>query len=211
MSSKKNPRKKPLTNQLRLIAGVWRGSKLNFADGDGLRPTSERVRETLFNWLAPHIKGAHCLDLFAGSGALAFEALSRGAATAYAIDTNRQAVAIMQSEARRLGAHQLSVCSADALRWLASQPLAHGESRFNIVFLDPPFASDFLPEVVVTLEQSGLLAVDARIYIELPGEADLPAMPAHWQLLKQRRAGNVQYLLFVVEQSGSQAVGSLEA
>ncbi|MBT8148632.1 MAG: 16S rRNA (guanine(966)-N(2))-methyltransferase RsmD [Pseudomonadales bacterium] len=182
--------------QLRIIAGTWRGSKLSFVDAGGLRPTGDRIRETLFNWLQGRIDGAHCLDLFAGSGVLAFEALSRGAASAVAIDNNRAAIKQMQAAARRLGANTLELYCSDALAWLQREAVVKPASTFDIAFIDPPFGAKLVPASIAALEQSDLLAGDALVYVEQESGAALPQPPAHWQLVKNRLAGQVNYLLY---------------
>lgn len=193
---------KSQTNQVRVIAGSLRGSKVQFADGLGLRPTSDRTRETLFNWLGGDINGARCLDLFAGSGILSFEALSRGAEIATAIDTNRDAIATINREKSRLQVPNLSTIQADALAWLASQSIPHSkavvEANYDIVFIDPPFAKDILQEVTMLLDNSGLLSHKASIYVEQPSQACLDNLPGHWKNIKEKTAGAVRYALFNV-------------
>jgi 16S rRNA (guanine966-N2)-methyltransferase len=173
----------------RIIGGSWRGRKLAFAPLPGLRPTPDRVRETLFNWLAPVIQGAHCLDLFAGSGALGFEAASRGAARCLLIERDTRAVRILREQVDRLDARLVQVVEADALHWLsgASQP-------FDIVFLDPPFRAGLLPDCIRLLENGGWLAPLAWIYLE--AERGMPLeLPERWELYRDRHAGQVSYRL----------------
>lgn len=175
--------------QIRIIGGSWRGRKLAFAPLPGLRPTPDRVRETLFNWLAPVVRGAHCLDLFAGSGALGLEAASRGAARCVLVERDAQAAAMLREQVSRLGAGQVQVVEADALRWLAtaSQP-------FDIVFLDPPFGAGLLPACIELLEGRGWLAAEAWIYLET-AHATQPALPDYWAVHRDKRAGQVRYRL----------------
>ncbi|MBL3600385.1 MAG: 16S rRNA (guanine(966)-N(2))-methyltransferase RsmD [gamma proteobacterium endosymbiont of Lamellibrachia anaximandri] len=178
------------SNKVRIIGGVHRGRKLDFPDLPGLRPTGDRVRETLFNWLQPLIPGARCLDLFAGSGALGLEAASRGAGEVVMLDA---AVAVTrQLEANRslLQLDRLEIIRADALAWLAEQ---RPSRPFDLVFLDPPFAADLLAESCRLLQSHGWLADNARIYLEDDAGRALPVLPEGWELLKEKRAGQVRY------------------
>ncbi|MGQ4661387.1 16S rRNA (guanine(966)-N(2))-methyltransferase RsmD [Lysobacter sp. F6437] len=178
------------TGQVRLIGGRWRGSTLPVADSPGLRPTSDRVRETLFNWLAPVLPGARVLDLFAGSGALGLEALSRGAASAALVEREPGLAARLLDTTRRLpGGEAASVVQADALAWLPAQP----RSSFDIAFVDPPFAAGLWDKVLSELEP--LLADDAWLYIEAP-LAERVAMPAGWSLHREGRTREVRYVLY---------------
>jgi len=179
-------------NRVRIVGGCWRGRKLRFPDGDGLRPTGDRIRETLFNWLMPVLPAARCLDLFAGSGALGYEALSRGAASCVLLERNAQAVQCLQEAKQLLSAENALIIAADTMQWLASN-----SSVFDIVFIDPPFADASLaPAVIVTtMEQRGLLAADPWIYIEQPvSRAQNP--PAGFVQYRQQRAGQVSYSLW---------------
>jgi 16S rRNA (guanine966-N2)-methyltransferase len=180
---------KPTLSQLRVIGGCWRGRKLAFAPLPGLRPTPDRVRETLFNWLAPVIHGARCLDLFAGSGALGLEAASRGAQECVLVERDAEAVRVLGEQVSRLGAVQVQVVGADAVHWL------YGVARpFDIVFLDPPFRAGPLQECIDLLETRGWLAPVAWIYLET-GHDTQPELPASWELYRDRRAGQVRYRL----------------
>jgi 16S rRNA (guanine966-N2)-methyltransferase len=178
------------SNTLRIIGGQWRGRKLRFDDGEGLRPTTDRVRETLFNWLQPLIQGAHCLDLFAGSGALGLEALSRGAAEVRFVERNPRAVRALQENLALLQADNGRVQQGDALTYLRgpAQP-------FDVVFLDPPFRQALLAPALQLLAEGGWLNPGARIYIELESELGEPVLPEGWELLRSKRAGQVAYHL----------------
>lgn len=180
------------SNTLRIIGGQWRGRKLRFADGEGLRPTTDRVRETLFNWLQPVIHGARCLDLFAGSGALGLEALSRGASEVQFIERNTKAVRALQENLTLLQAENGHVHQSDALAYLSGTNRA-----FDIVFLDPPFRQDLLDPALSLLSQGNWLAPGARIYLELEAELGTPELPAGWELLRSKTAGQVAYHLAV--------------
>jgi len=177
------------TNTLRIIAGEHRGRKLSFVDAPDLRPTPDRVRETLFNWLQPIIPGARCLDLFAGSGALGFEALSRGAGEVVFVEKNAKAALRLQENLKLLGYDAIRVQQQTAQSFLAGEPTA-----FDVVFLDPPYQGDMLPEIIAELDK-GWLAEGARIYLEHDSHQPAPLLPAHWQQIKQSQAGQATALL----------------
>ena len=179
------------SNQLRIIGGQWRGRKLRFADGRGLRPTPDRVRETLFNWLMPYIPGARCLDLFTGSGALGLEALSRGAAEVVMVDNNAKVISQIRENLNLLNEKNGVIIQADGLKWLKQRE----EKAFDIVFLDPPYADKLLPECINLLEDDNWLKDEAWIYIELPSNEDLPELPVNWQWHRNKQAGQVGYHL----------------
>ena len=183
-------------NQLRIIAGQWRGRKLDFADGEGLRPTMDRVRETLFNWLQYDIVGARCLDLFSGSGALGLEALSRYAGEIVMIDKNPQAVAMIDKNLKLLKVDNARLLRMDAAEYLQQQAeLQASEGLFDIVFLDPPFNKNLLPVFCDLLEKAHCLSPQALIYIESEKNTPLPKLPEYWQVLKEKRAGQLAYYL----------------
>ena len=179
---------------LRIIGGRHRSRKLRFPEGVDIRPTPDRVRETLFNWLQPRIVDAMVLDLFAGSGALGLEALSRGAARVTFIEKDRRAATAIEAVAREWQETEASVVCADALGWLAQPRLA--EEQFNIVFLDPPYDSELLSATAAALAAGGRLAPDARVYLEARARDPLPRLPDGWQSLRDGRAGEVGYHLF---------------
>ena len=180
--------------RVRIIAGRWRGRRLTVEDDPDVRPTPDRVRETLFNWLAPDLPGARCLDLFAGSGALGFEAVSRGAAAAVLVDRSRAVRARLGRECERLGAARaVSVVEADALDWLARPAAA--AVPFDIVFVDPPHRLEVHREVADRLMAHGWLAPAARVWFELVRRREPPGLPAGWTLLNSGRAGDVRYHL----------------
>ena len=177
--------------RLRIVAGNWRGRLLNIADVPGLRPTSTRIRETLFNWLAPRLHGARCLDLCAGTGALGLEALSRGAASVVFVEYSAKAARLLRSNIDALQAQNAEVLQMDALEFSPAQTSV----LFDMVFVDPPFAADMLDELCRLLSARKLLASDARIYLELDRDKPQPALPEGWQVLKHKTAGNVRYML----------------
>lgn len=180
------------SNQLRIIGGAWRGRKLNFPDVDGLRPTGDRIRETLFNWLAPDIKGAHCLDLFAGSGALGLEALSRGAQSSLLLEKHAAAAQQLKSNLQLLQSECGKVEQVDSLQWLRQQQPPH---PFDIIFIDPPFALDLWEPIAAALEAHHWLSDEAIIYLEAPRDAHLQ-LPTNWQLHRDKQAGQVSFRLY---------------
>ena len=188
--------KKPRPGRLRIVAGKWRSRLLDIADVPGLRPTSERVRETLFNWLAPSIPGAGCLDLFAGTGALGLEALSRGAGAVVFVEKSPVAAKVLRANVKVLDALTADVRQADALEFLAAPP----ENKFDIVFLDPPFAADMLGDLCRLLDEASVLGSGALVYIEEDRARPETDLPSGWRILKSKTAGNVRYLLAQVDQ-----------
>lgn len=186
--------KKPTSGgsgQIRIIGGQWRGRKLPVPDSPGLRPTTDRVRETLFNWLAPSIVDARCLDCFAGSGALGLEALSRYAANATLLEMDRQVAQQLQKNLATLKTTQGKVVSTNTLVFLNQNGTPH-----DIVFVDPPFRKGLLEETLSLLETQGWLADDALIYVESEVENGLPPVPANWALHREKIAGQVAYRLY---------------
>jgi 16S rRNA (guanine966-N2)-methyltransferase len=175
---------------LRIIAGVWRGRKFRFPPLE-IRPTPDRVRETLFNWLAPRIEGARCLDLFAGSGALGLEALSRGAALVRFVEHQRAGTMAIERLLADWHAFGGEVRCDDAVRYLSAGP----PEPYNVVFLDPPYDSGLLGRCAALLE-AGWLAPAARIYIEHARREPVPELPPGWQSLRSGAAGEVGYHLY---------------
>ncbi len=190
---------RPGAGRVRIVAGKWRGRLLPVPDLPGLRPSSARVRETLFNWLAPRIEGSRCLDLCAGSGALGFEALSRGAAAAVLVDSSPAAVRTLRQAADELGADAATIVQADARRWLeAGEP-----QRFDVVFLDPPYRDGLLPELCRLLVRRRWLAGDARVYLEWQRGETPPELPDGWEPLRDKTAGAVRYQLVAAGEAGT--------
>lgn len=183
-------RGKGTRNQLRIIGGTWRSRRITFPDVEGLRPSPDRVRETVFNWLAPVIEGARCLDLFTGSGALGLEALSRGAREVVFVDRDPRVVTELQQNLRLLQAQGAQVIGTDAQSYLQREP-----RPFDVVFLDPPFRRDLLRPCIALLEERGWLAPAAYIYIEAERELAAPPLPPQWELLRSKSAGDVGYHL----------------
>ncbi|AZZ90091.1 16S rRNA (guanine(966)-N(2))-methyltransferase RsmD [Hahella sp. KA22] len=187
----------PELGQLRIIGGSHRGRKLTFPALDGVRPTPDRVRETLFNWLMPIFPGPRCLDVFCGSGALGLEALSRGAADVTFIDQSPVIASHLKSQIQLLRADNASVASADALSWLRA---ASPNKPWEVVFLDPPFRKEFLAPALQILAERRLLAANAYVYIEAEVELNPLPLPPGWAISRHKTAGQVQYALCLVRQ-----------
>jgi len=179
-----------LRNELRIIGGKWRGRHVQFPSLPQLRPSPDRVRETLFNWLAPVIAGARCLDLFAGSGALGLEAASRGAAQVVLVDREPRVLEALKASVARLGNDGIDVVCDEAFAYLT-----RARGVFDVVFVDPPFGAGLAVRACAALAASGRLAPGARVYVECEAEAGPPALPEGWMLLRSRRAGRVGYHL----------------
>ncbi|SRR5579883_1874193 len=175
---------------VRIIAGKWRSRRLKVPDVKGLRPTPDRVRETLFNWLAPYLTGAYCLDLFAGSGALGFEALSRGAAYVVMTDQSAEVVALLKEELAEWGAENAYVYRAKAPKGLKLP-----EQPFDIIFLDPPYDENLLLPCCDYLEMNKFLAPSAYIYLEARQLIRDNELPSNWRIIKSQQAGQVFYHL----------------
>ena len=189
--AKRSADKKSRPGRLRIVAGNWRSRLLEIADAPGLRPTSERIRETLFNWLAPCLAEARCLDLFAGSGALGLEALSRGAASCVFVENSASAAATLRSNIAALDAGGAEIHEIDAIEYLQGVD----KVEFDIVFLDPPFAAVMLTDLCRLLVEGSIVTDDARIYIEEDRSTPAIVLPEGWQTLHTKNAGNVRYSL----------------
>lgn len=190
-------------NQFRIIAGQWRGRRLRFAPVPGLRPTTDRTRETLFNWLQGRIEGARCLDLFAGSGALSLEALSRGAAQAMAVDRSAAVTRALKDNAALLKVgERFRVVQAEALAFLRGRA-----EPADIVFLDPPFRSVIIGDCCRLLEERGWLAPGALIYVEAPTNRQCDPLPHSWNELRSRTAGQVSYRLMATPPAATPETG----
>lgn len=181
-----------LKNQIRIIGGEWRSRQITFTDLPGLRPTPSRVRETLFNWLQNDLPGCRCLDLYAGSGALGFEAASRGAKSVVQVEQDSIACRALHENALKLKADQIKIVQSDVIRFLG----ANTAEPFDIVFLDPPFGKNMTVQTCQWLEDKGWLSRHAKIYVEAENEnKSLGGLPDNWQLLKSKTAGEVSYHL----------------
>lgn len=179
-------------NAVRIIGGEWRRRQLPVADLPDLRPTPDRVRETLFNWLGQDLTGKRCLDLFAGSGALGFEAASRGAGEVVMVERDAQACRGLQASKAMLSAQRVELVCADALGFLASD-----RRRYDVVFLDPPYRLDLLPKVLPLLPPR--LAAGARVFVECD---HMPVLPPGFAVLRQMRAGQVRSVLLECRDHG---------
>ena len=178
-------------NSVRIIAGTWRGRRIHFPDMPALRPTPDRVRETLFNWLQHSITDTRCLDLFAGSGALGLEALSRGAREVVFVEQFAAAARALQEQLGRFGgAAKGSILEMGAARFLRT-PAA----PFDVAFLDPPFGTNALAEYIPLLDAGNWLNAGGLVYLENERSAGVPVLPGHWELLKSKSAGEVGYHL----------------
>lgn len=185
MPSAKSRKHAARPGRVRIVGGLWRGRRIEVPNGRDLRPTPDRVRETLFNWLGQHLHGAACLDLYAGSGVLGFEAASRGAARVILVERDRAALAALHATRSALDARQVEIVACDALRYLAQV-----ETRFDVVFLDPPFRQNAWPALVAQLPRC--LAAGARVSLEAPNPQDAPQ---GWRELRRLRAGQVSLQL----------------
>ncbi|RFA30057.1 16S rRNA (guanine(966)-N(2))-methyltransferase RsmD [Alkalilimnicola ehrlichii] len=178
---------------LRIIGGEWRGRRLPFPNVKGLRPTADRVRETVFNWLQVQIPGARCLDLFAGSGAMGFEAASRGAKYVQLVDRSPKVYASLKANRELLDAGMIDIVCQDGLAFLKRGT----DEPFDVVLLDPPFDSAIIEPCCQLLEANGWLAPEARIYLELDKSQPMPELPANWELVRERQAGRVAFRLAI--------------
>ena len=187
---------------VRIIGGQWRSRKLHFTEAPGLRPTPDRVRETLFNWLQSDIVNANCIDLFAGSGALGFEALSRGARQCLFVDSHRQCVDDIKHNLELFNAQGGYTSLNDALLLLKASPSQFSSERFDIAFIDPPYAMDCALQCCHLLVEQKWLADRAMIYIESSSAIEESQLPEHWRLHRQKKAGQVNYHLAIQEKPG---------
>jgi 16S rRNA (guanine966-N2)-methyltransferase len=177
--------------EIRIIGGRFRSRKLRFPDAEGLRPTPDRVRETLFNWLRDSVEGARCLDLYAGSGALGFEAVSRGARRVVMVDAQKAVAQSLKGHCDTLDVPEVGVVFANARDYLKGEA-----EMFDGVFLDPPFRKGWLPSAGALLERGGWLALNAWIYVEAEREFDFSSLPPAWRCLRQGVAGDLAYRLY---------------
>jgi 16S rRNA (guanine966-N2)-methyltransferase len=182
-------------HQVRIIGGQWRGRKLSFTPADGLRPTGDRIRETLFNWLAPAIQGARCVDLFTGSGALGLEALSRGAIHCDFVDSSNATLSQVSDHLKTLAAVDRSRCHPVS----AQQFLQMATQAYDIVFIDPPFMQQLVGPICETLAKKQLLGNDALVYVETGAMEPPPEVPVDWKIHREKVAGGVAYRLFSVD------------
>ena len=187
---RKQPNKKATLGNIRIIAGKHRGRKLPVLMAEGLRPTTDRVKETLFNWLMPYINDANCLDCFAGAGSLGFEALSRGAAKVHLIELNKKAAKQLSVNKQLLKTDDIVVSNTNTLDFLKTSIA----NKFDLVFIDPPFRQNLISQTSELLE-NGWLTEQALIYVEMEAEGE-QNLPNNWVLLKEKIAGQVAYRLY---------------
>jgi len=194
VAPKRHTRRPGSSNRLRIIGGRWRGRRLSFPDAPGLRPTADRVRETLFNWLQTNLPGARVLDAYAGSGALGFEAASRGATEVLMLERDPRVVAALKHSRAELGAEGVHIRRGNALQCLAGD-----QGPWDLVFLDPPFGQGLAGQSLSAIRESNCLAPEGRVYLEVEADLDLRPDLEGWRILRDRRAGDVRYLLLAAE------------
>lgn len=187
-------------NTVRINAGEWRSRVLKFPDVDGLRPTPDRVRQTVFNWLGQDLTGQHCLDLFAGTGVMGFEALSRNAQSAVLVELAKPALVALADNKAMLQASNAHIVPQNALTFLSREPA----QLFDVVFCDPPYNKGWLAKILPLL--NGYLTADALVYVEsefaLDSDLnDIPNFPQHWEIVKQKKSGSVYYHLLRFSQA----------
>jgi len=187
---RKQQNKKAISGSIRIIAGKHRGRKLPVLSAEGLRPTTDRVKETVFNWLMPYIHDVNCLDCFAGAGSLGFEALSRGAAQVTLVELNKSAAKQLESNKQLLKGDNVIIIQSNVLNYLQTRP----SQQLDLVFIDPPFRQDLVSQTADLLERNWL-AKNALIYVEMEVESN-QQLPDTWQLIKEKVAGQVAYRLF---------------
>jgi 16S rRNA (guanine966-N2)-methyltransferase len=187
----KLPRLHSGAGAIRIIGGIWRGRKITVPTLPGLRPTPDRVRETLFNWLASYLPNATCLDLFSGSGALSIEALSRGAVQVTSLENSFEAVQALKKTSALLNISTLNIIHVDALAWLNRT----ADTTFDIVFIDPPFHQQLINPCCKLLEENRWVGANALIYVEYERSTAID-VPHTWQIHRQQYAGEVAYALY---------------
>ena len=188
---------KKVGSQLRIIGGMWRGRKLRFPDRPGLRPTGDRVRETLFNWLEPELAGAYCLDLFAGSGALGIEALSRGAARCDFVDADREALTAVEQHLNTLDASDRSTLQCGS----AAEYLSAAQGGWDIVFVDPPFEAQLGESTLQQIATAGCLSNNNRVYYETSLSNPEPIPEMLYEVVREKTAGDVRYQLLTLRRA----------
>ena len=195
--ARKTPKRPSAGGELSIIGGDWRSRKLRFPDAGGVRPTPARTRETLFNWLTHHLAGSRCLDLFAGSGALGLEALSRGAATTIFVDHTPALAQALRGNLRLLKSEQGEVACQNIETYLAQPPA----KPVDILFMDPPFRQGWLEKLFPMIADNGWVKPGGWIYAEHESDTPTPPAPSNWTLHRQKTAGQVTYCLFRVKES----------
>jgi 16S rRNA (guanine966-N2)-methyltransferase len=181
-------------NQVRINGGSLRGQKIIFSNTSGLRPTGNRIKETLFNWIGQHVENSNCLDLFSGSGSLGIESISHGAKSVTMIEKNHFAFLAIKNSCARLNIKNVTIIEADAIKWISEE--SNG-ATFDLVFLDPPFMSDLVPVCCNILEKNKLLSSPCYIYVETSKKQKGLCVPENWILLKDKVTGQVAYKLYL--------------
>ncbi|MCO6538416.1 16S rRNA (guanine(966)-N(2))-methyltransferase RsmD [Gilliamella sp. ESL0232] len=185
-----------MNGSIRIIGGKWRGRKLSVLDKQGLRPTTDRIKETLYNWLMPVIHDSDCLDCFSGSGSLGFEAVSRGAQSVTLLEKDKQVAQLLSKNKQIIASNAIDIYHTDTLQWL-NRPAV---KQFDIVFIDPPFHQSLVAKTVNELENNNWLKPLAYIYIETEIQHDLTTyIPTNWRLHREKIAGQVHSYLFIRE------------
>ena len=185
-----------MNGSIRIIGGKWRGRKLAVLDKQGLRPTTDRIKETLYNWLMPVIYDSECLDCFSGSGSLGFEAASRGAKSVILLEKDKQVVQLLNKNKQIISGDTIEIHQTNTLIWL-NQP---AQKQFDIVFIDPPFHQSLVAQTVSQLEKNNWLKSFAYIYIETEKDYELMThIPTNWQLHREKIVGQVHSYLFIRE------------
>ncbi|KFA59449.1 16S rRNA (guanine(966)-N(2))-methyltransferase RsmD [Gilliamella sp. Choc4-2] len=183
-----------MNGSIRIIGGKWRGRKLSVLDKQGLRPTTDRVKETLFNWLMPVIHDSDCLDCFSGSGSLGFEAASRGAKSVTLLEKDKQVANLLTKNKQLIASHAIDIYHTDTLTWL-NKP---AQKQFDIIFIDPPFHQSLVEKTVSQLEGNNWLKPSSYIYIETELTHNVTSyIPTNWHLHREKAAGQVQSYLFI--------------
>ena len=180
--------------KVKIISGIWGGRNISFLEKIDLRPTKNQVRETLFNWLQNYVKNSVCLDLFAGSGSLGFEAASRGAKKVIMVDNDLEIINCLNEQKNTLQASNIDIIHANADNFLVNF-----QDRVDIIFLDPPFSNNSINNVILKLSELTKISKKCKIYIELPYSSDFEKnikIPSYWELIKRKRSGDVGYLLY---------------
>ena len=186
-----------MNGSIRIIGGKWRGRKLSVLDKQGLRPTTDRVKETLYNWLMPIIQNSNCLDCFSGSGSLGFEAASRGAQSVTLLEKDKQTANQLKKNKQLIASDNIDISATDTFLWL-DKPV---QKQFDVVFIDPPFHQSLIEKTVQLLENNHWLTSSAYIYIESETNHDLTSyIPSNWYLHREKTAGQVHSYLFIREE-----------
>ena len=182
---------KTKNGSVKIISGKWRGRNITFPDAHGLRPTHSRLRETLFNWISPYIQGSTCLDLFSGSGALGFEAASRGAAEVLLVENNPEVIKSLEENKFALKACEVKIKKCNAISFSSEV----GKKNYDIIFLDPPFEKDLLKKIIPLLHENNILKENGFLYVEKEIGSDCFNLPKEWEVKKEKKTATICYML----------------